>query len=85
MKRFPLVLPKTRKKQSKTKQSKSKSIIYCLSIDVKLRYFFTAKLKLHSILEFVGQTVEQIVILESSTGGTAVAVNKGDDTVFVKV
>ena len=39
MKRFPLVLPKTRKKQSKTRQSKSKSIIYCLSIDVKLRYF----------------------------------------------
>ena len=38
MKRFPLVLPKTRKKQSKTKQSKSKSIIYCLSIDVQLRY-----------------------------------------------
>ena len=28
---------------------------------------------------------EEICILESSTGGTAVAVNKRDDTIFVKV
>ncbi|CAH3149686.1 unnamed protein product [Pocillopora meandrina] len=49
-------------------------VTYATSKDPK------TKLKLHSILE----TAEQIVILESSTGGTAVAVNKGDDTVFVK-
>ena len=40
----------------------------------------------HTILHFTsGLNAEQIVILESSSGGTAVAVNKTDDTVFVKV
>ena len=29
--------------------------------------------------------LEKIVILESSNGGTALAINKADDTVFVKV
>ena len=40
----------------------------------------------HTILHFTaGLNAEIIVILESSSGGTAVAVNKTDDTVFVKV
>ena len=39
----------------------------------------------HTILEMTGKKFDQIVILESSSGGTAVAVNKTDDTVFVKV
>ena len=39
----------------------------------------------HTILEMTGKKIDQIVILESSSGGTAVAVNKTDDTVFVKV
>ncbi|XP_027048807.1 uncharacterized protein LOC113676350 [Pocillopora damicornis] len=39
----------------------------------------------HTILHFTaGLNAEIIVILESSSGGTAVAVNKTDDTVFVK-
>ena len=48
--------------------------------------FLTAHLKVHTILHFTTYpNVETIVILESSSGGTAVAVNKTDDTVFVKV
>ena len=39
----------------------------------------------HTILEMTGKKIDQIVILESSSGGTVVAVNKTDDTVFVKV
>ena len=40
----------------------------------------------HTILHVTTYpNVETIVILESSSGGTAVAVNKTDDTVFVKV
>ncbi|RMX41994.1 hypothetical protein pdam_00001261 [Pocillopora damicornis] len=42
-------------------------------------------LMVHTILHFTaGLNAEIIVILESSSGGTAVAVNKTDDTVFVK-
>ena len=47
--------------------------------------FLTAHLMVHTILEMTGKKFDQIVILESSSGGTAVAVNKTDDTVFVKV
>ena len=50
--------------------------------------FLTAQLKIHSILsrsQNAARKYEEICILESSTGGTAVAVNKRDDTIFVKV
>ena len=50
--------------------------------------FLTAQLKIHSILtrsQNAARKYEVICILESSTGGTAVAVNKRDDTIFVKV
>ena len=47
--------------------------------------FLTAQLKVHHIMDMIGQKAVQIIILESSSGGTAVAVNKTDDTVFVKV
>ncbi|RMX41993.1 hypothetical protein pdam_00001262, partial [Pocillopora damicornis] len=46
-----------------------------------------AQLKIHSILsrsQNAARKYEEICILESSTGGTAVAVNKRDDTIFVK-
>ena len=47
--------------------------------------FLTAQLKVHHAADWIGQKVVQIIILESSSGGTVVAVNKTDDTVFVKV
>ncbi|CAH3149688.1 unnamed protein product, partial [Pocillopora meandrina] len=59
-----------------------KSVVtYALETDPK------TQLKIHSILtrsQNAARKYEEICILESSTGGTAVAVNKRDDTIFVK-
>ena len=47
--------------------------------------FLTAQLKVLHTVDLIGQKAVQMIILASSSGGTVVAVNKTDDTVFVKV
>ena len=85
MNRFRLVMLKKRKKKKYiTKRVQNDHFLPFHWYQFVL--FLTAHLMVHTILHFTsGLNAEQIVILESSSGGTAVAVNKTDDTVFVKV
>ena len=85
MNRFRLVMLKKReKKKIKTKRVQIDRFLPLRWYQFVL--FLTAHLKVHTILHVTTYpNVETIVILESSSGGTAVAVNKTDDTVFVKV
>ena len=84
MNRFRLVMLKKRKKKNITKWVQNDHFLPFHWYQFVL--FLTAHLMVHTILHFnAGLNAEQIVILESSSGGTAVAVNKTDDTVFVKV
>ena len=82
---FRLVMLKKRKKK---KQNKTKRV----QIDHFLPFhwyqfvlFLTAQLKFLHTVDLIGQKAVQMIILASSSGGTVVAVNKTDDTVFVKV
>ena len=86
MNRFRLVMLKKRKKEKKNKTKRVQNDHFLPLHWYQFVLFLTAHLMVHTILHLTaGLNAEQIVILESSSGGTAVAVNKTDDTVFVKV